>query len=232
MSAPAIGVRRRFMPRLGAVDWSHPLAAGLFAMRTPWGLEGRAFNAATQLAARSSTGGFGVGGFASSTSDSADGFQAGPWTYVVYWTPGVATTQALICQAETPSSAVTDRIVYTTTTGGYGGYIFDGAAKRIESTSGPVVGRADLVALVCNGSALDLWVNGAREVTTAVSNFGFAGYASPEVLWGRCAVTGLTNFTENTQLNSTMHFGGVWRRALSHNEIEAFVSDPLQMFRF
>jgi hypothetical protein len=220
------------MPAKGVLDWSHPIALGIYAMRTPWGMEGRSFNATQTLAPRTpSTGGFGFGGPSTSTGDATDGFQTGPWTHAVWWTPGVATTQCLAVIAETPGSGTADRYLYTTTTGVYAGYIFDGSPKTVSATSGPVVGRADLVVLTCSGSSLDVWVNGVSEGTTATSNAGFSGFSSPELVYGWGGASP-SNFTADTRLDSCVHFAGTWRRALSHNEIEALVTDPAQLFRF
>jgi hypothetical protein len=149
MAAPAIGLQPRVVPGPGAhVDWSHPLARHVHALHTPYRvMSAPGLNAAAGLRTYNGPGGHGLTGPANTTSNSVEGFQTGPWCYLIAITPTAIPNLNIMAMAESPGSTTTDRILCTRSTGAYRGYLFDGANKIVTSTTFAGIGRMDVVAL-------------------------------------------------------------------------------------
>ena len=107
-----------------------------------------------------------------------------PWTLLAYGIWRASSASAVMTLAEAPGNSTYDRSLHISSTGVVCGYVFDGAGKESISSTSLSVGVPALVAVVCTGSTMTSYIDGIAGTPTAVSNAGFNGYTTPELVFG------------------------------------------------
>lgn len=228
MAAPALGVRRRFVPSSASVDWSHPLAQGLqFCGVSSLGLD-LAKNRIGSVSGHTNTSSvYGptklVSWTNAQTTDLA--FTSGPYT--------IATASVL--SANNTYYASMDRSVYVSESNSQGWAMqsrpnsdarpgLSSISLRNNSVANYVIHTGTLAPLGSyvhlvrsNGSNLrELFVDGLRRATNANN-------ANP--------VSSSANLTM-TVTSFTVTLGLCWSRSLSDNEIAMLTADPFCFLRY
>ena len=75
-----------------------------------------------------------------------------------------------------------DRGLYFNTSNNLAGFLFDGSQGIATSTSTYIDGDRVTAVLTADGSNLKLFVNGNKEATINISNNGFDGFTTPELI--------------------------------------------------
>ena len=107
-----------------------------------------------------------------------------PWTLIAYCVPRTLGEHAVVIHAESPGSSTRDRSVHIRSTGAASAYVFDGAEKPVSTGSGAIAaGVPVIIGASCDGSVLRVFA-GQKTATVGVSNAGFNGYTTPELVFG------------------------------------------------
>lgn len=108
----------------------------------------------------------------------------GAWTILAFGFLRSSGASAIASVAESPGASTWDRSLLIGAAGAVIAYTYDGMPRPATTSDAPLVGRPFVAAAVCTGSTLVPYLNGVRGTGVAVSNAGYTGYSSPELVIG------------------------------------------------
>jgi hypothetical protein len=110
---------------------------------------------------------------------------AAPWAIEAVVIPtAINANQAIAGVAESPGHSTHDRSIQLRSDNKFSIYIYDGATKNAVSTTAAEVGKAYHLCGCSDGATIRIFVNGALEGSTAVANYGYTAYSSPDFVIG------------------------------------------------
>lgn len=233
MAAPALGLRKRFVPLAASVDWSHSLASDLEFCGVPTlGIDLAKMRPATFVAASGQTYSSDASGFGATltvswannaTTDLA--FLSGPFTVAVAARLlNVDATQvsfgrsAYVSESNNQGWALQRRMSSSGTRGfSFTSYQNNAASSYACTNAVTAVAQTYVQIGRSNGSNLrENFVNGTR-LATNVNNANPVNSTEPLLIG---------------TLNNVPTIAVAWSRALSNNEIAMFTADPFALLRY
>lgn len=235
MAAPAIGRRSRWAPPAGAaLDWNHPLSQGLVGF---WTGDGTDLTGKLRLVPSGVSRGVGEFGDGAAMVTADANMSAGALDAHKIQVPVtlVAVVTEFATRAFLPMFGVAvnngelprlSYMLYYTDSGrvycrsNNAGSIVDGTVSTSPLPAGP-----NVVVGVFTGTGMELWLNGRRDRTDAVT----LNPTYPGTCWVTSGVK--LPYIAGRIPNSIFHAGSMYARVLSGNEIAALYADPYCMLR-
>ena len=207
------------------VEQAYAFFSGLDGLSRDLGKQGRLATASGASWRKDATQfGLGVKLAGSAGYFAATGHQLRPWSRECLFVYGASGTQGISTMDEAPGSGTYDRTLYVNSSNLIAAYTYDGGVQTAVGTTVLTVGQAYHAIATCSNSLLSIYLNGVLEGSIAVSNAGYQGYATPELVFG---YGGPAPSTANTifwhvEYNSVLSAADVMHRYL--NQMEMFRS--------
>jgi hypothetical protein len=160
----------------------------------------------------------------SPTTASAD-----TWSMVAFGVWRTASLSCVITHAEDPGSGTRDRFVGITAAGAGFAQLYDGSDQTAQTSNILAANSPFLLAAIADGSSLRVWCNGST-ASTAASNTGYAGYATPELVYGYGGSNSANGFDGATGSFIDLIYGFKCKHVLTIAELYSLYTHPFQIF--
>ncbi len=156
----------------------------------------------------------------------AVGHQLRSWSRECLFVYGASGQQAISIIAEAPGSSTTDRSLGVDPSSKLRSYIYDGAARTLTGTTTLIAGRVYHAAVTVSDSLMTLHLDGVAQGSLGISNAGYQGYSTPELVFG---------YGENNDgaigASGTIFWSIEYNRALTEEEVRHRYLNQMEMFR-
>jgi hypothetical protein len=184
---------------------------------------------------RATAGGVGARGSTSNYVSKPTSILGKPWTIIGSYQFNAALTGSWLAGVcESPGASSFDRQIGRSGSN-LAAMIFDGATKTATVSIGGAVTAEKLynVVATCDGANLRIACNGVAGTPVAVSNFGFAGYTTPEFCVGNSANAGNALSTDHSvMLVALLPYADINYVALSENPWQIFKPRTARIYSF
>jgi hypothetical protein len=236
MAAPAIGLRPGFAPMRAAIDWSHPLAAGLVFYAMPGtGLPdlvrgytptytatefvGTKFGPAAALTGSTSQVTYGTGPVMGGASD---------WTAIAALRVNAGTAGTVLCKRNAFSAAGEEFRLGMASGGAL--VISAGGTFTNFSLAGVVARSQSVVGVTATASACVPFVNGRVVAGTTAANRRSSGSAGANTITvGRINAEG---DGLGASADGAVALAAAWNRALTAAQMAQIMTDPFCLLRY